>query len=174
MILCGCGNLRGLGQVLEVSLLKSLNQYDHILILGNTCARCTLCSSDFSIAHGGRNDVTTHVKGKHHKDIAMSVVSFLKPQGVIQAEAMWAMFVVEHNLAFKASDHATKLFRKMFPDSEVAKKFACGRTKTTAIIKGALAPHFSKKTLENLQKNGPFSVLMDESNDKTNKSSSGF
>ncbi len=27
---------------------------------------------------------------------------------------------------------ATKLFPKMFPDTGVAKKFACGRTKTAA------------------------------------------
>ena len=78
--------------------------------------------------------------------------------------------MVEHNLGFKASDHATKLFHKMFPDSEVAKKFACGRTKTAAIIKGAFAPHYSDKMLENLKKSGPFSVMMDESNDKTDKS----
>ena len=45
-----------------------------------------------------------------------------------EADALWASFVVEHNLAFNASDHATKLFPKMFVDSEVAKKFACGHT----------------------------------------------
>ena len=47
---------------------------------------------------------------------------------MIEAEVLWASFVVEHNLAFNASDHATKLFPKMFPDSEVAKKIACGHT----------------------------------------------
>ena len=59
-------------------------------------------------------------------------MSFLRPQvsHVIEAETLWASFVVKHNLAFNASDHATKLFPKMFPNSEVAKKFACGHTKT--------------------------------------------
>ena len=84
------------------------------------------------------------MKGKHHKDMAnatdsRSVMSFLRPSvphSVIQAEALWSTFVVEHNLAFNASDHATKLFPKMFPDSEIAKKFACGRTKTTVILSG--------------------------------------
>ena len=103
-----------------------------------------ICSSDFSIAHGGRHDVSTHVKGKHHIEMAKpcssrSVASFFRPQAVsqnvIRAKALWAMFVVEHNLAFQSSDHVTKLFPKMFPDSEIAKKFACGRTKTAAIIK---------------------------------------
>lgn len=116
-----------------------------------------MCSSDFSIAYGGRSDVTTHVRGKHHRDMAVacssrSVTSFFRPtvsQGVIRAEALWVTFVAEHNLAFNTSDHATKLFSKMFPDSEMAQKFSCGRTKTTA------------KT---------FSEMMDESNDKTDKS----
>ena len=33
------------------------------------CSLC-MCSSDFSVSHGGGDDVTTHVRGKHHKDIA--------------------------------------------------------------------------------------------------------
>ena len=41
---------------------------------------------------------------------------------------------------------------------------------TAAIIKGALAPHYSEKRLENLKRSGPFSVMMDESNDKMDKS----
>ena len=81
----------------------------------------------------------THLKGKQHKDGArassprQSVRSFFTPQvssSVVKAEVLCATFVVEHNLAF----NATKLFRKMFPDSGVAKEFACGRTKTAAII----------------------------------------
>ena len=87
---------------------------------------------------------------------------------MIEAETRWAMFVSKHNVAFLSSDHANKLFAKMFPDSEVAKKFACGRTKTTAIVKEALAPHFLKKTIQNMVNH--FSILMDESNDKNDKS----
>ena len=112
---------------------------------------------------------------KHHQEMAragtssQSLVSFSSPQqGAIEAETRWSTFVAKHNIAFLASDHATKLFRKMFPDSEIAKKFSCSRTKTTAIVKGALAPHFTKKTTENMSY--PYSLMMDESNDKTDKS----
>ena len=122
-------------------------------IIGDTYARCTLCCSDFNIAHGGRNDVTTHVKGKHHKDAAKassssrSIISMFKPKastGATESEALWAMFVAKHNLPFLASDHANKLFPKMFPDSELAKQVSCGCTKTTAIVREALAPHLAK------------------------------
>ena len=56
----------------------------------------------------------------------------------------------------------------MFPDSEIAKKFTCGHTKTAAIIKYTLAPHYHEKTIHG--KSNFFSVMMDESNDKTDKS----
>ena len=55
--------------------------------------------------------------------------------------------------------------KTMFPDSEIAKKFSCARTKTTAIVKVSLAP---KKVIDSMS--APFSLLMDESNDKTDKS----
>ena len=121
--------------------------------------------------------MTTHVRGKHHKDMAkassssLSVSSFFRPHTslkIIEAESLWFKFVAMHNISFQASDHATKLFHRMVPDLEVAKKFSCGHTKTAAIIKEALSPHYLEKTLMDMSKF--FSLLMDESNDKTDKS----
>ena len=60
------------------------------------------------------------------------------------------------------------LFAQMFPDSEIARKFACGRTKTTAIVKEALSPYYHAKAIHNMS--NLFSVLMDESNYKQDKS----
>lgn len=120
--------------------------------------------------------MTIHVKGKHHIEMAaassssMSLASFCRPQAcslkLIEAETLWSKFIA---IPFQASDHATKLFHRMFPDSEVAKKFSCGHTKTAAIIKEALGPHYLKKALADMS--NFFSILMDESNNKTNKSS---
>ncbi len=56
----------------------------------------------------------------------------------------------------------------MLPYSNIAKKFACGHTKTAAIIKEALAPHFLSETLNDMSKF--FSIMIDELNDKTDKS----
>ena len=120
--------------------------------------------------------MTTHVRGKHHIEMAaassssMSMTSFCRPQTLkfIEAETLWSKFIAMHNIPFQASDHATKLFHRMFPDSEVAQKFSCGHAKTAAIIKEALGPHYLEKTLTDMSKF--FSVLMDESNDKTDKS----
>ena len=106
-----------------------------IIMLGDTHARCTICGIDISVSHGGRNDVTKHISVKNHRDMASasassrSISSFLRPstsQKAIEAEMRWALFVAKHNLAFLTSDHAAKLFGKMFSDFEVAKSFTCG------------------------------------------------
>ncbi len=100
-----------------------------IIIIGDTYARCTICAFDFTIHHGGRNDVTHHLKTKRHTEMSKAVSNVRsinahhKPQvtdDVIAAETRWATFVAKHNLAFLSSDHATRLFKVMFPDSEIA------------------------------------------------------
>ena len=55
------------------------------------------------------------------------------------AEAMWSALVAEHNIAFSTSDHATKIFHKMFPDSSIAAGFKCSRTKTNYTIVDGIA-----------------------------------
>ena len=80
------------------------------------------------------------------------------------AEALWANFTAEHNLSFALSDHATRLFSKMFPDSDIAKKFSSARTKTTAIVTNVLAPFLREKVVMSM-KCRPFSLLFDEATD---------
>ena len=106
-------------------------------------ARCTLCSSDFSISHGGANDIQIHVKSKKHQSAVRSskstgnIAEFLQPKdfSVIRAETLMTQFLIEHNLPFAAADHLTDLVKVMFPDSSIASKFASRRTKTTAIAR---------------------------------------
>lgn len=116
--------------------------------IGNTYASCSICAIDISVTHGGRNDITKHVGVKQMaraSSSSRSVSTFFQPtisQGVIEAETRWALFIAKHNLAFLNSDHATKLFSRIFKDSEIAKKFSCARTKCAAIATEALAPYF--------------------------------
>ena len=86
--------------------------------------------------------------------LCWSITSMFNPtkvsESAIKAEALWAMFVTKHNIPFVASDHANKLFPKMFPDSELAKQLSCGRTKTTAIVTQTLAPQFLNRVTSEL------------------------
>lgn len=83
------------------------------------------------------------------------------------AEIYFATFIAEHNLPFLTADHFTKLCKKMFPDSKIA-GFACGRTKTTAIVKCALAPALNAEVIAECQKS-PFTILCDGGNDMIEK-----
>ena len=74
MIQSGLQNLKGLERATEVTITSNIFHFVLIFLgtTGNTFARCTLYLSDFSITHGGRNDVTTHVNGKHHVEAAVA------------------------------------------------------------------------------------------------------
>ena len=89
-------------------------------------------------------------------------------EDIVSAEALFCHFLIEHNLPFALCDHAGELFRNMFKDSKIARGFKCARTKATAIVKQALGPQAMTEVTKAM-KNGPFSLLMDESNDICNE-----
>lgn len=53
----------------------------------------------------------------------------------------------------------------MFPDSIISEGFACGATKTQAVIKNALAPALNEKVIEACA-SFPFTILCDGGNDQ--------
>ncbi|XP_052212161.1 uncharacterized protein LOC127831212 [Dreissena polymorpha] len=137
---------------------------------------CRLCNVDVSVASGGRNDVTKHVQRTTHVEkvatvkTATKIDTMIKPvtkiiDPVARAEVLFCAFIAEHNLPFAVADHFTDLVKVMFPDSEVAKKFRCKRTKATNIVTKVLAPEAEKK-VTHLCRSQKFSILMDESNDR--------
>ena len=140
---------------------------------------CTLCSSDLSIGGGELHDIKRHIGSVKHTQLLRAVLSqpsiasamasssqteSLQDQ-VAKAEVYFTFFVAEHNLSFSTADHFTKLCKKMFPDSKVADKFSCGRTKTRSIISHALAPVVTADVVHACATN-PFTILCDGGNDK--------
>ena len=96
--------------------------------------------------------MTSYFTGDHDQD------------KVTNAEVLFTGYIVEHNLPFEASNHAGPLFRKMFPDSEIAQKYGCAATKTAAIVNYALAPEMLAPVVDYL-KTEPFSLCIDGSSD---------
>lgn len=135
------------------------------------------------MASGGLHDVTKHVGGTKHvskakmwdtgeqklMDKFFSPISETTPLEVkvLTAEVLWSRFIVEHNLPISASDHATRLFKIMFSDSEIAKRFRSSRTKTTALIRQGCA-EIQKKVAKDVG-DKPFTLCTDGSNDKSDK-----
>ena len=73
-------------------------------------------------------------------------------------------FLVQHNLPLATTDHLGPLFKTIFPDSKIAKSYACGRTKTGAIINKAMGPHCHAYLVEHCTTH-PFSLGIDGSSD---------
>eukprot|EP00057_Strongylocentrotus_purpuratus_P012711 XP_011667185.1 PREDICTED: uncharacterized protein LOC105439660 [Strongylocentrotus purpuratus] len=80
-----------------------------------------------------------------------------------KAEALFTGFLVEHNLPVAASDHAGPIFKKMFPDSNIATKYGSARTKTSSMIH-AMSKNTSALIAEEAR-NSVFSLATDGSND---------
>ena len=65
-----------------------------------------LCCSDFSVGHGGANDVQTHIQSKKHKSFVdssagtSSIAKFFQPKdySVIRAETLMIQFLIEPNV----------------------------------------------------------------------------
>ena len=58
-----------------------------------------------------------------------SVLASVMMKDVLSAEIYWALNTAEKHYSFKSSEQTGKLFQAMFPDSAIAKKFACGDRK---------------------------------------------
>lgn len=139
-------------------------------------AYCMICAADITINHGGRNDCKRHCETKKHENNAkkqkgnkslLTCFNQKEISSAINAEAFFSRFLVEHNIPLSAADHAGPLFRKMFPDSAIAKKYGSGRSKTTSIIR-SMAEVKKKRTVEIMQKSA-FSLATDASNDANDK-----
>lgn len=101
---------------------------------------CMVCSGDFLNQHGGPDDVRHHVESKKHEENGKKKY---KPRtkffpencdknAVIKTEMLFTRFVIEYNVQIASTDHNGGLFR-MFPNSKIAEKYSCARTKTSII-----------------------------------------
>ncbi|RXN02294.1 AC9 transposase [Labeo rohita] len=148
--------------------------------VGDSHAFCKICNCDFSIAHGGRNDVCQHEKSAKHKrgleaqKHAQAMSAFVtrnatEADQVTSAEVKMAMLCAKNNSPFSFHDDFNKCVADMFPDSAIARKYSTGKTKATQHIKGAIAAELEDE-LAKTCRSQPFSLMCDESNNrKTDK-----
>ncbi len=132
-------------------------------------AHCTVCNRDVKVAASGVYDIKEHFKTNlHKKNLRESenqprMTFFTKPQpstptNVLRSEVLLTNFIAQHNLTLSLADHLCDLLPQLCPDSEIAKKISCKRTKTTQIVKKCLAPQATSKVIEHC-KSKPFSKV---------------
>lgn len=80
------------------------------------------------------------------------------------AELKLTGFVAAHNEPFYKMDHLIDVMKEIFPDSNIAQKVSCKRTKTKGIIINVLGED-AKEKLITILKNTKFSILTGESTD---------
>lgn len=141
---------------------------------GETFAFCTACNVDISIGSGGKDDLNRHVQSVKHTNAykekssgsSQSINNFFSKGddlSVIRSEVKWTQFLIEKGLPLSTSDDFSSLIKELCPDSEVAKKFSCKRTKTRALV-GCIGNAVTKELSEKMKTNH-FSLGTDGSND---------
>jgi hypothetical protein len=73
---------------------------------------------------------------------------------VAAAEATIAFHTVKHHYSYRSNDCTSSLVAKTFPDSEIAKKYSCARTKIEAIVNHVLVPNAVQSVLKDIEEQG--------------------
>ena len=139
---------------------------------------CCVCDVDFSIAHGGRDDCRRHVASKKHKQYVELARSsqpirecFAKEDQFVgketKAEAVMSGLLAELNLPIAAADTFIRAVKVMVPDSAIAPKFQCGRSKATTLIKEMAGN--TKNCLADRMRASPFTLSTGGSDDGGSK-----
>nr|XP_012606182.1 uncharacterized protein LOC105863530 isoform X1 [Microcebus murinus] len=125
-------------------------------------AYCTICRKEFGVGHGGEGDVKKHMETESHKSgmrqaslesiqsVFISQKDISVQSKIAAAELAWAYHTNEHALSYRSLDCSMKLSKVTFPDSEVATKMSCGRTKGEILITDVLAPYSVELILSDL------------------------
>ena len=94
-----------------------------------------------------------------------SLSTYVTNDEVLASEILWAMKAVESHYSCASSAKNDKLFQRMFRDSTVAKKYQCGPSKCSYLIKFGLAVYFEEELLAKVKKSA-YVVAFDESLNK--------
>lgn len=133
----------------------------------------TYCT-DFSVSHGGKSDITQHLKSEKHKvalsaasssntvsKIFKSVTAGVKELELAAVEGVFSYHAVSHCQSFRSMDCTSKIIQKLFEP-----KFSCARTKVEAVVVNVLAPYAESELKLDLDQVSFISVSLDFSNHK--------
>ena len=87
----------------------------------------------------------------------------------LRAETLWCLNTATNHHSLNSNQGIGELFGVMFPDSDVAKSFTCGKDKTGYIIRFDIGAFFKNELTKNINPAGPFVLMFDESLNQSNK-----
>ena len=92
--------------------------------------------------NAGQNQGTISWSPSSVSTITKPKVVFSSKESIIRAEILQALKTVDFNFSFASANGNVKLFREMFPDSDIAKGNKQAETKIKYSIQFGLAPYF--------------------------------
>lgn len=91
---------------------------------------------------------------------------FLLGTEIIDAEILWCLTVCHKNLSYNSCATIIPMFKKMFPDSAIAKKMSLGYTKAAYMTSYGCAPYFKSSLEDLLAKTDNYTICFDEAFNK--------
>lgn len=85
----------------------------------------------------------------------------------LKAEVLWVLNTVTKHQSYRGNEDISELFQTMFPDSDIAKTFTCGKDKTSYIARFGLAEFIKQDLVSKVT--GPYVIMFDESLNRTSK-----
>ena len=89
-----------------------------------------------------------------------SLKGHVTKDNVLTAQTLGTLKLITSHYSFNSSKDTSQLFSAMFPDSQIARQFACGEQKAGYCCVFGLAEHFKKLLQDSFSR--PFVVLFDE------------
>lgn len=142
---------------------------------------CGVCRVTFSIANKGKSDLEQHLRTEKHSKAVRGTNSSNKlsdyfvekytklDDQVSAAEGALAYHTVTHHFSFRSTDCSHKFLKHILPDSSIAKRISCARTKTESIVVNVLAPLSINNVFEDIEHTNFVSILTDASNHDNQK-----
>ena len=90
------------------------------------------------------------------------IVPLTENQSTKQAEIILILDAVQSKYSFWSSGNKAELFSAIFPDSQIAQKFACGQSKCKYLVCHDLAPYFKELLGKTSSEVEHFVFLFDE------------
>ena len=98
-----------------------------------------------------------------------NITSFVPRTDCLKAEVLWDLKVVMSHYSYNSCTDTSSLFAAMFPDSEIARLFACGEKKCAYLCSFGIGPHFKTLLLQSVNKAASFVLLFDKSQNNVTK-----
>ena len=143
-------------------------------------AECLVCKSGtyISVVHKGNGDLNTHLHLEKHLKAVRGAVASTKMTNyfvtagskcedeITAAEGTLAFHADKHHHNFLSMDCTSVLLTKIFPNSNVAKKFSSDRTNTEKVVTCVLAQYSIDAVLKSFEENGIayFGIAIDGNN----------